>query len=98
MLAHLRARRGWRASVTALGLGVVAALALPPVHAVPLLWLAIPGLLALVDGTPGWRRAALIGFFWGWGHHAAGLYWITHAILTEVDDYWWLVPIAVPAI
>ncbi|MBB5688856.1 apolipoprotein N-acyltransferase [Roseomonas alkaliterrae] len=98
VLGHLAARRGWRLWVTAAGLGALAALALPPVHAVPVLLLAVPGLLAMVGAAPGWKRAFWIGFAWGWGHFAAGLYWITHAILTEVERFWWLVPIAVPAL
>ena len=98
VLGHLAARRGWRLWVTATGLGALAALALPPVHAVPVLLLAVPGLLAMVGAAANWKRAFWIGFAWGWGHFAAGLYWITHAILTEVDRFWWLVPIAVPAL
>lgn len=96
-LGHLAGRRGWRAVVTAAGLGVLAALALPPVHAVPVLLLAIPGLLAMVGAAPSGRRAFWVGFAWGWGFFAAGLYWVTYAILTEVERFWWLVPIAVPA-
>ncbi|MBR0669223.1 apolipoprotein N-acyltransferase [Roseomonas hellenica] len=95
---HLATRRGWRALATAFGLGLLAALALPPVHAVPVLLLAVPGLLLMVGAAPGWKRAAVIGLFWGWGFFAGGLYWITYAILTEVDRFWWLVPIAVPAL
>jgi apolipoprotein N-acyltransferase len=94
---HLRARRGWRAWATAFGLGAAGALALPPVHAVPVLLLVIPGLLLLLDGrTP--RQAVAIGFSFGMGHHIAGLYWISHALLTEPERYGWLVPIAVPGI
>jgi len=94
---HLRARQGWRAWATALGLGALGALALPPVHAVPVLLLVVPGLLLLLDGrTP--RQAAAIGFAFGMGHHIAGLYWISHALLTEPERYGWLVPIAVPGI
>ncbi|MBR0679975.1 apolipoprotein N-acyltransferase [Roseomonas eburnea] len=98
LLGHLAARRGWRLWVTAIGLGALAALALPPVHAVPVLLLAIPGLLVLVGAAGSWRRAFWVGYAWGWGYFAAGLYWITHAILTEVERFWWLVPIAVPAL
>lgn len=98
LLGHLAARRGWRLWVTAAGLGAFAALALPPVHAVPVLLVAIPGLLAMLGAAPGWRRAFWVGFAWGWGFFAAGLYWITHAVLTEVERFWWLVPIAVPAL
>jgi apolipoprotein N-acyltransferase len=97
-LGHFAARRGWRLWVTAAGLGALAALALPPVHAVPVLLVSIPGLLVLVGAAASWKRAFWVGFAWGWGHFAAGLYWITHAILTEVDRFWWLVPIAVPAL
>lgn len=97
LLGQLAARRGWRMWVTAVGLGALAALALPPVHLVPVLLLAVPGLLVMA-GAGGWRRAFWVGFAWGWGFFAAGLYWITHAILTEVDRFWWLVPVAVPAL
>ncbi len=98
LLGHLASRRGWRLWVTLAGLGALAALALPPVHAVPVLLLAIPGLLVVLGAAPGWKRAFWAGFAWGWGFFAAGLYWITYAILTDVAHFWWLVPIAVPAL
>ena len=78
--------------------GGLAALALPPLHVVPLLWLAVPGLLVLLGAQrPGWG-AFKVGFWFGFGHHALGLYWITEAILIESARYWWLVPLAVPAL
>ena len=98
LLGHLAARKGWRLWVTAAGLGALAALALPPVHAVPVLLVAMPGLLAMVAAAPSWKRAFWVGYAWGWGFFVAGLYWVTHAILTEVERFWWLVPIAVPAL
>jgi len=88
----------WRALATAFALGAVAALALPPVHALPALLLAVPALFIMASEAPTARRAALIGLAWGWGFHIAGLHWLTNAILTEVERYWWLVPIAVPAL
>lgn len=89
----------WRRQLlAAFGLGLISALALPPVHAVPVLWLAIPGLLTLVAAAPGWRRATWLGLAWGWGHGLAGVYWVTHAILTDVATFWWLVPLAAPAL
>ncbi|MBR0651337.1 apolipoprotein N-acyltransferase [Roseomonas terrae] len=97
-LDHLASRRGWRLWVTAVGLGAFAALALPPVHAVPVLLVSIPGLLAMLGAAASWRGALGVGFAWGWGYFTAGLYWITHAILTDVATFWWLVPIAVPAL
>ncbi|MBL6454938.1 apolipoprotein N-acyltransferase [Belnapia sp. T6] len=89
----------WRQQLlAALALGLLSALALPPVHAVPVLLLAIPGLLALIAAAPDTRRAAWLGFAWGWGHWIAGIYWVTYAILTDVAHFWWLVPLAAPAL
>jgi len=94
-LARLSRRR---ALLAAFALGLASALALPPVHAVPVLLLGIPGLLVLAAAAPGWRHAAGIAFAWGWGHHLAGIYWVTHAILTDVATFWWLVPLAAPGL
>lgn len=88
----------WRALATAFGLGAATALALPPVHLVPVLLITLPGLFIMVTAAPSARRAAWIGLAWGWGFHVAGLHWLTNAILTEVERFWWLVPIAVPAL
>ena len=97
-LDNLSRLAGRRALAAAFALGLLAALALPPLHLVPVLLLAIPGLLALLEGAGSWRRAAWTGFAWGWGHHLAGVYWVTHAILTDTANFWWLVPLAAPAL
>ncbi len=94
--SFLERAAGRRGLPVAAGLGALAAAAMPPVHALPVLWLSLPGLLLLASGAASRRRAALLGLAWGWGFHVAGLYWITEAILTEADRLWWLVPLAVP--
>jgi apolipoprotein N-acyltransferase len=94
--ATLRRLSGWRADLAAGLLGALAAAALPPFHAIPVLIIAVPGLLALIDGSRGTLAAARRGFAFGFGHHLFGLYWITEAILIEAARYWWLVPLAVP--
>lgn len=96
--SHLRARSGWRAPVTAAALGALAAAAFPPLHVVPVLWLALPGLLLLAGSRATPRGALLVGWAWGFGHFVAGLYWISNALLTEADRFAWLVPLAVPGI
>jgi len=96
--ARLRAASGWRADLAAGGLGALSAAALPPLHLIPVLLLAVPGLLLLLDGSRGAWAAARRGFWFGFGHHVLGLYWITEAILLESARYWWLVPFAVPAL
>lgn len=79
-------------------LGALSVLALPPIHAVPVLLLTIPGFLWLIGRAPGWRAAAWWGFGFGFGHHLAGLYWITHSLFTDIGRWWWLVPVAAPGI
>lgn len=87
-----------RPALAALLAGALAALALPPVHAVPVLLLAVPWLLALLGAAPGWRRAAWLGACFGFGHHVAGIYWVTHALFTDITRWWWLVPVAAPGL
>ncbi|MFC7553306.1 hypothetical protein ACFQU7_15220 [Pseudoroseomonas wenyumeiae] len=97
-LPALRRLTGRRALLAAFGLGLLSALALPPLYLVPVLLLAVPGLLALLDGAGSWKRAGVLGFAWGMGHHMAGLYWISHALLTDPWRWGWLVPVAVPGL
>ncbi len=98
MFARLATLNGWRADLAALAFGALAAAALPPVCAIPVLLVATPGLLALIDGAAGPGGAARRGWWFGFGHHLLGLYWVTEAILVEAARFWWLVPLAVPAL
>ena len=89
---------GWRADVALLGAGALAALALPPVHAVPVLLYCIPYLLRAIAASDRPRQAFRRGWWFGFGLNLIGLYWITEAILVEAAKFWWLVPLAVPAL
>jgi apolipoprotein N-acyltransferase len=90
--------RGWRADLAAVVTGGISALALPPLFLLPGLLIAIPALLCLIQGARGPWVAARRGWWFGFGLHVAGLYWITEAILIEAARFWWLVPFAVPAL
>ncbi len=96
--ARLSALRGFRADLAALGLGAATALALPPIHLLPLLAATLPGLLVLVDTAPSAIAAGRRGWWFGFGLNLVGLYWITEALLVEADKYWFLVPLAVPGV
>ena len=98
MTGWLTGRSAWQRGLAGLLAGAMSALALPPFHAIPLLLLTVPCLLALIGlaTTPG--RAARAGFWFGLGLNLVGLYWITDAILFEAARFWWLVPLAVPAL
>lgn len=85
---------GWRRRLTAAGLGVLSVAALPPLHLLPVLLLAFPGLLWLLDGARDRRAAFAIGWWFGFGHFAAGLYWVSHALLVD-PAFAWMIPLAV---
>ncbi|MHA1599250.1 MAG: apolipoprotein N-acyltransferase [Alphaproteobacteria bacterium] len=90
--------RGWRRHGVAALCGATAAAALPPLHLVPLLIVAFTGLLWLLDGAQGTRRprqAALIGWSFGFGHMAAGLYWVGIAFLVDSARFGLIMPFAV---
>jgi apolipoprotein N-acyltransferase len=62
------------------------------------LLVAFPILLALINAARRGIVAARRGWWFGFGYHLIGLYWITEAILFEATRFWWLVPLAVPAL
>jgi apolipoprotein N-acyltransferase len=92
------ALRGWRADAAGFVSGAVAALALPPLYVLPALLIGIPVLLCLIRGARGPVAAGRRGWWFGFGLHLVGLYWITEAIIIEAARFWWLVPLAVPAL
>ncbi len=98
MARSLASLRGWRADLAALCAGLLAALALPPLYLLPVLLLAMPALLLLIDGARGPFVAARRGWWFGFGLNLVGLYWITEAIMIEAARFWWCVPLAVPAL
>ena len=86
---------GWRRLALAGFFGVLAAAALPPLYAVPLLLPAFCGALWLLDGAAGGRQAAFIGWAFGTGYFAAGLYWVGIAFLVDAERFAWAMPFAV---
>ncbi len=96
---RLGALSGWRRLAAAVGLGGLAVLALPPIYAVPVLFVSFTGLVWLIDGTDGTPRAGLkaliVGGGFGFAYFAGGLYWITNALLVDAAAHGWLAPFAV---
>ncbi|MDG6094058.1 apolipoprotein N-acyltransferase [Acetobacter sp. AN02] len=88
----------WRRIVwPSLMAGGLAAFAFPPLHLVPVLLLAFPLWLRVLDRSRSWKEAGLSGFLFGFALHTLGLYWLTNAILIRAAEFWWLVPFASPA-
>lgn len=89
----IQARGGKRLGLSALA-GAIATLALPPAHALPLLWLAFPALIWLLRGSDRKRNDFAIGFAFAIGHHVTGLYWISAALFTDIGRFWFMLPFA----
>lgn len=92
--AGLARLAGWRRFTVAALLGGLGTLALPPAHVVPVLLVSFPGLLWLLSGTRSARGAFALGWWFGFGHFLLGLYWVSFALLTDIERYWWMLPVA----
>ncbi len=98
-LARLAARAsglaGWRRIAVAAALGALSVAALPPVYFVPALVPAFVGLLWQLEGVASRRGAFALGWAFGLGHFAAGLYWVGIAFLVDAPAFGWMMPFAV---
>ncbi len=84
-----------RRAALAAALGVSATAAMPPLHLVFLLVPAFSGLLLLIDSSARRRDALAVGWWFGLGHFASGLYWIAFAFLVDAGRHAWMAPFAV---
>jgi len=75
-----------------------------PFHAWPVLAVTLTVLVWLIDGIcvargGGWRlrlrRAATVGWWFGFGYFLVGLYWTGHAFLVDAERFAWLLPFAI---
>lgn len=76
-------------------LGGMAALSMPPVYAVPVLFPAFIGLYWLVTSSHRPRAAFGVGWAFGFGFFLVGLYWIGNAFMVDAARY---AVFAVPAV
>ena len=90
----IAALQGWRRALVAIALGIAATAALPPFHLLVLLVPAFAGLVWLIDGAGSPRRAFWAGWWFGVGHFASGLYWVSHAMLVDAAKFAWMIPFA----
>ena len=80
------------------GLGLLAALALPPFFVLPLLWIVVPSVLRLLGRAGTVRKAAWLAWCFGFGFNLLGLFWVTEPILIMARQFWWAVPFAAPGL
>lgn len=79
--------QGWRALGGALVTGAAAALAMPPLHWLPLAVVGIVAYVWLWSTAPTAKSAMLRGWAWGTGHFAVGSYWILEAFYVPPADF-----------
>lgn len=87
--------RGWRRRLLSFVLGALAAAAQSPVHLLPILPVSFCGLVWLLDGAQTRREAFGVGWLFGAGYFAAGLYWVSNALLVDAARFAWLIPFTV---
>jgi apolipoprotein N-acyltransferase len=98
---------GIRRWAIAWGAGAISALAHPPFFAFFLLWLTMPVLVWLIDGsvTSGksgrlrrLRPAFAAGWWFGFGYFLVSLWWLGNAFMVEADAFAWALPLGVIAL
>jgi apolipoprotein N-acyltransferase len=76
----LAARPAWQKWVLTLVAGSGVTLALPPIYAVPVLWLVFPFIMVMLDQATRLRSVIWLGWLFGAGHMVTGLYWVGNAL------------------
>jgi len=71
------------------------ALSMPPFGLFPLLWICLPALIALLQGTKNNKQAFFTGWSFAFGFFVFGLYWISVAMFVDLRHFWWAVPFAI---
>lgn len=91
----MAALRGWRRVAVTILAGGLSVLAFAPWHAFPILFLTLPVLVWMIDGSGSARSAAGAGWLFGFGYFLVNLFWIGEAFLVEADKFAVLMPLAV---
>jgi apolipoprotein N-acyltransferase len=84
---RLAALGGWAKLVVALLAGALTIFAFPSFSVVPALWVAFPVLFWLLDGCRTWKAAFFVGWAFGAGYFATGLYWMANAFYVDADAF-----------
>jgi apolipoprotein N-acyltransferase len=95
VLLRLAELQGWRRNLALFVVGVISALAFPPFGIFIFLMLGASFLLLLLDRAATSRRAFADGWWFAYGIHVAGIYWIAISLLVDADRFAWMIPFAV---
>lgn len=101
---HVVLSWGWPRRLVALVSGAAGALCLAPLNLWPLMVVPFMTAIWLLDGASAPRRSGqcwrgfVDGWWWGFGYHLAGLWWLGAAFLVEADKFAWAMPLGVIAL
>lgn len=76
-------------------LGLMSALAMPPVYAFPILLFTFPVFYRVLNKSLTTRQAAVKTWLFHFGYFTAGFYWIAWALLVDIAHNWWALPFAI---
>ena len=88
---------GWKKYLTCGLLGAVSTLSLPPFFIFPTL-ITFSLLFIFIHTSENKKQAFFTGWWFGFGHFVAGLYWISYSLLIEPEKFAWMIPFAVSLI
>ncbi len=72
--------RPWQRCGLALLAGVGVTLAMPPLYALPVLFISLPLFALLIEASPTVRSRLALGWWFGAGYMVSSLYWVANAL------------------
>jgi apolipoprotein N-acyltransferase len=97
-LSWLDAGTDRRDNFVALAAGALAVFSMPPIGAFFVLFLAFPVLIRLLDKAQTGKQVFTRVFLFHFAFHVFGLYWVAYALLVDIENNWWALPLAVTAL
>lgn len=73
--------------------GALSALSFAPLYLLPLFMIGLMIIWYASDLFLSYKKTALIGYLFGFGHFMIGFYWIGNALLIDAPTFGWLYPI-----
>lgn len=86
---------GWWLRLSLATLGGLFALAFAPYNFFPVAFLVFPVLVGVLDRVSDWRRAGLLGWWFGLGQFLGGIYWVGYSFSQQTQVPAVLAPVAV---
>src|SRR5688500_5064390 len=88
-------RNRWSRRLILMVFGAIAALAFPPINALPLFAVGLVALIWAAETAERRRSALAMGWWWGFGHCLAGFFWIANSFLIDPWRFGWMVPFVI---